>query len=92
MQADGLRAVTGGLKASDRVIINGLQRAVPGSKIDVEEGKIVAVAAPVDDGTKPLPKPAGVAPTNAPARAVPSVPPAPTAPATPSATPATPKN
>ncbi|UJX46366.1 efflux RND transporter periplasmic adaptor subunit [Xanthobacter sp. YC-JY1] len=92
LQADGLRAVLSGLKTTDRVIINGMQRAVPGSKIDVEVGKIVAIAPPVDDGTKPLPKPAGVAPADAPARAIPSVPPAPSAPATPGATPATPKN
>lgn len=92
LQADGLRAVTGGLTAADRIIINGMQRAVPGSKINVDQGKIVAAAAPVDDGTKPLPKPAGVAPADAPARAISTVPPAPAAPATPSATPATPKN
>ncbi|QRG09237.1 efflux RND transporter periplasmic adaptor subunit [Xanthobacter dioxanivorans] len=86
LQADGLRAVEGGLKSSDRIIINGIQRAVPGSKVDVEAGKIVGIAAPkTDDGSKPLPKPAGVAPANAPAVAAPSVAPsqAPTSPSTP---------
>lgn len=83
LQADGLRAVAGGLKPSDRIVINGIQRAVPGSKVQVEQGKIVATAAPVDDGTKPLAKPAGTAPaTPAPAPAAPSTPPAP-APAAP---------
>ena len=84
LQADGLRAVEKGLSASDRIIINGIQRAVPGSKVQVEVGKIAGAAAPVqDDGSKPLPKPAGVAPADAPAKAAPSVPPTPSAPASP---------
>lgn len=74
LQADGLRAIESGLKPADRIIINGIQRAVPGSKVQVEDGKIVGVAAPkVDDGSKPLPKPAGVAPADAPSKAAPSV-------------------
>lgn len=91
LQADGLRAVEGGLKSSDRIIINGIQRAVPGSKVDVEVGKIVGVAAPpTDDGSKPLSKPAGVAPANAPAVAAPSV--APSQGTSSPASPSTPKN
>lgn len=84
LQADGLRAVEKGLSASDRIIINGIQRAVPGSKVQVEVGQITGSAAPVqDDGSKPLPKPAGVAPADAPAKAAPTVPPTPSAPASP---------
>ncbi|MFG1359238.1 efflux RND transporter periplasmic adaptor subunit [Xanthobacter pseudotagetidis] len=55
LQANGLRAIEGGLKVGDRIIISGLQRAVPGSKIDPEEGKIVGVAPTTKAG-----KPAGV--------------------------------
>ncbi|MEP9355611.1 efflux RND transporter periplasmic adaptor subunit [Xanthobacter sp. KR7-65] len=84
LQADGLRAVSSGLTTSDRIVINGMQRAVPGSKVQAEQGKIVGVAPPAtDDGNKPLPKPAGVAPANAPAVPAPSVAPAPAAPAAP---------
>lgn len=54
LQANGLRAIEGGLKVGDRIIISGLQRAVPGSKIDPEEGKIVGVAPTTKAG-----KPAG---------------------------------
>lgn len=74
LQANGLRAIESGLKPTDRVIINGIQRAVPGSKVQVEDGKIVGVAPPkLDEGDKPLPKPAGVAPADAPSKAAPSV-------------------
>lgn len=89
LQADGLRAIQSGLKAGDRIIINGIQRAVPGSKVKVEEGTIVGIAAPaVDQGNKPLAKPAGVAPADAPAVAAPSVAPS----VAPLPAPATPKN
>lgn len=37
---DGLRVVRSGLAASDRVIIDGLQRAHPGQKVKAEDGKI----------------------------------------------------
>ncbi|MDI4664878.1 efflux RND transporter periplasmic adaptor subunit [Xanthobacter autotrophicus] len=85
LQADGLRAIQSGLKAGDRIIINGIQRAVPGSKVQVQTSTITATAAPaIDDGTKPLQKPAGVAPADAPAQAAPSV--------APSATPSPQKN
>ena len=43
LQPSGLRAVTSGLKPGDKIIINGIQRAVPGSKVQVEDGKIVGV-------------------------------------------------
>jgi RND family efflux transporter MFP subunit len=38
---EGLRAITDGLKAEDRVIINGLQRVRPGDTVDPQPGKIV---------------------------------------------------
>lgn len=37
---DGLRVVRKGLSADDKIIISGLLRARPGSKVKVEEGKI----------------------------------------------------
>jgi RND family efflux transporter MFP subunit len=37
---DGLRVIRSGLDASDRIVIDGLQRARPGSKVKPEEGKI----------------------------------------------------
>ncbi len=54
LQPDGLRAIEGGLSAGDRVIVNGIQRAVPGSKVTVEAGKIAAPLqpTPVQDGGK----------------------------------------
>jgi RND family efflux transporter MFP subunit len=41
---DGLRVVRGGLKPDDRVIIAGVQRARPGTKVTVKAGKVVAPA------------------------------------------------
>ena len=38
---DGLRVIRSGLAATDRIVIDGLQRARPGSKVKPEEGKIV---------------------------------------------------
>jgi RND family efflux transporter MFP subunit len=42
---DGLRVIRSGLAPTDRVIIDGLQRARPGQKVTPEQGKIEAVAA-----------------------------------------------
>ncbi|MEY2884225.1 MAG: hypothetical protein RL490_1949 [Pseudomonadota bacterium] len=50
---DGLRVVRSGLKADDRVIIEGVQRARPGSKVAPKEGRIV----PPAPGTGPTPPP-----------------------------------
>ncbi|MEP9349307.1 efflux RND transporter periplasmic adaptor subunit [Xanthobacter sp. KR7-225] len=87
LQANGLRSITAGLKLGDRIIINGLQRAVPGSKIDPEDGKIAGVAPVVAPGA-PRTKPAGVPDAIGGGAA-----PAPATPATPApATPAAPKN
>ena len=41
---DGLRVIRSGLEATDRIVIEGLQRARPGQKVTPEEGKIEAVA------------------------------------------------
>ncbi|MGQ3675951.1 efflux RND transporter periplasmic adaptor subunit [Xanthobacter sp. TB0139] len=43
LQPDGLRALEGGLKAGDRIIIGGLQRAVPGSKVTPKDSVIKGV-------------------------------------------------
>lgn len=40
MQDNGLRALAGGLTAGTQVVVNGLQRAVPGSKVTVEKGSM----------------------------------------------------
>ncbi len=61
LQPSGLRAVTSGLKPGDKIIINGIQRAVPGSKVQVEDGKIVGIdpdqasklIKPTDEAAKP---------------------------------------
>jgi RND family efflux transporter MFP subunit len=41
---DGLRLIRSGLAATDRIVIDGLQRARPGQKVKPEDGKIEAVA------------------------------------------------
>jgi len=41
----GLRVITSGLSATDRIIINGLMRARPGSKVAPQDGRIAAAAA-----------------------------------------------
>lgn len=41
---DGLRVIRSGLAPTDRIIIDGLQRARPGQKVKPEEGKIEATA------------------------------------------------
>jgi RND family efflux transporter MFP subunit len=41
---DGLRVVRSGLAPSDRIVIEGLQRARPGQKVKPEDGKIEAAA------------------------------------------------
>ncbi|WP_426169898.1 efflux RND transporter periplasmic adaptor subunit [Sandarakinorhabdus sp. DWP1-3-1] len=48
---DGLRVVRSGLKTDDRVIIEGVQRARPGTKVSVKPGKVV----PPAPGTGPTP-------------------------------------
>jgi multidrug efflux system membrane fusion protein len=41
---DGLRVVRSGLTATDRIVIDGIQRARPGQKVTAEDGKIEAAA------------------------------------------------
>lgn len=48
---DGLRVVTGGLKADDSLVIDGLQRAKVGVKVNVKQGTITAP----DPGSSPTP-------------------------------------
>ena len=47
---DGLRVVRSGLRPGDRVIIEGVQRARPGTKVAPRPGKVVAPA----PGTGPV--------------------------------------
>jgi multidrug efflux system membrane fusion protein len=42
--SDGLREITSGLSADDRVIINGLMRARPGTKVTPQQGTITTAA------------------------------------------------
>jgi hypothetical protein len=42
--SDGLRIITGGLAPTDRVIINGLMRARPGTKVAPQAGTIAVAA------------------------------------------------
>ena len=44
--AEGLRVILSGLAATDRIVIDGLQRARPGQKVTPEEGKITPLAPP----------------------------------------------
>ncbi len=39
-QHDGLRVITDGLQASERIVVNGLQRVRPGSKVDPQSSEI----------------------------------------------------
>jgi membrane fusion protein, multidrug efflux system len=41
---EGLRVILSGLVATDRIVIDGLQRARPGQKVTPEDGKIVPLA------------------------------------------------
>ena len=41
---DGLRVIRSGIKSTDRLVIEGLQRARPGQKVTAEDGKIEAAA------------------------------------------------
>ena len=43
---EGLRVILSGLAATDRIVIDGLQRARPGEKVTPEEGKITPLAPP----------------------------------------------
>jgi membrane fusion protein, multidrug efflux system len=43
---DGLRVVRSGLTTADRIVIEGAQLAMPGTKVGVRQGRIAPVAAP----------------------------------------------
>ncbi|MFG1396732.1 efflux RND transporter periplasmic adaptor subunit [Roseixanthobacter pseudopolyaromaticivorans] len=85
MQDNGLRALASGLSAGTQVVVNGLQRAVPGSRVTVEKGSMTPPAQ-----KKPI-TPAMNTPATTPAATTPAAP-APAAPTPPAATPAAPKN
>jgi RND family efflux transporter MFP subunit len=71
---DGLRVIRTGLTATDRIVIDGLQRARPGGKVKAEDGKIeAAAAAPAAATPAPATPPAATAaPATAPAAAAPA--------------------
>jgi hypothetical protein len=50
---DGLRVIRTGLAPTDRIVIDGIQRARPGSKVTAQDGKI----------EPPAPAPSAAAPT-----------------------------
>lgn len=54
---EGLQVITSGLTVGEKIIVNGLQRAQPGSPVTVEEVDMVTL--------KPLAAPAAAAPTSA---------------------------
>ena len=60
-----LRVIRGGLSPQDRVIIGGIQRAMPGQKVRVRKGKIAAPTASEPDSSAPQPAPSSAA-TSAP--------------------------
>jgi RND family efflux transporter MFP subunit len=43
-ESNGLRVIESGLKPDDRVVVDGLQRAIPGAKVDPTEQTITATA------------------------------------------------
>ncbi len=59
LQTNGLRVVEAGLKPGDKIIVNGLQRAIPGSKVVTSDGTMPTVtpSEPPKPGA-PAPKPA----------------------------------
>jgi membrane fusion protein, multidrug efflux system len=63
---DGLRVIRTGLTATDRIVIDGLQRARPGGKVKAEDGKIEAAATATAAATPaPATSPAATAPAAA---------------------------
>ncbi len=62
---DGLRVVRDGLKADDRIIIAGVQRARPGSKVKPQMGKIVPPAPGTGPSVPPVNEPPATSATAA---------------------------
>ena len=58
---NGLRVIRSGLSDSDRVVIDGVQRAHPGQKVDARPGAIAVVTAKPDDNLAFSPPPAAAA-------------------------------
>ena len=56
----GLRVVRRGLNASDRVVVGGIQRAIPGQRVQARPGRIIPVA-PSDDPMPDYAPPASAA-------------------------------
>jgi RND family efflux transporter MFP subunit len=54
LQADGIRVVRSGLRADEKVIINGIQRARPGSTVKPEQGPMLAESATKSAATQPI--------------------------------------
>lgn len=61
---DGMRVITGGLKAGELVVVNGLQRVRPGAPVNAQVLPVDAQGMPVE--APPAPPP-GAAPASAPA-------------------------
>jgi len=59
---DGMRVIEQGLNADDRVVIEGLQRAIPGSKVAPREASQTTPATP---GAEPAPPATTAAPPGA---------------------------
>ena len=60
-QSDGLRVIRSGLKEGERVVVNGIQRARPGTVVKAETGEMPTHKPPT---TAPTTMPAAVAQTN----------------------------
>ncbi|MCK0207150.1 efflux RND transporter periplasmic adaptor subunit [Starkeya koreensis] len=73
-QVGELRVVESGLAAGDRVVIGGIQRATPGSKVDPVAGSLETTAAPA--ASTPAAAPAASTPAAAPAGTAPAAAPA----------------
>jgi multidrug efflux system membrane fusion protein len=64
---NGMRVITHGLSADDRVVVDGLQRAIPGSKVTPREAAASASPAPAAAApAKPKAQPGAAATTDAP--------------------------
>ncbi|MFG1463733.1 efflux RND transporter periplasmic adaptor subunit [Xanthobacter sp. DSM 24535] len=87
IQSNGLRALSAGLSAGTQVVVNGLQRAVPGSKVTVEKG---AMTPP--EPKKPISPAMNTPAATTPAATAPAATTSPAATTPPAATPAAPKN
>lgn len=54
LQSDGLRVVTSGLGADERIVVNGIQRARPGSVVNPQPGEMLSRPATQPAGTQPV--------------------------------------